>query len=153
MNSKKIGIILILILGALIVAGGFLLISRDKSGGDESPDVKGQAQVIEDITPKEAHSLIGDNKESSDFVIVDVRTPDEFADGHIEDATNLDYYSSSFRDELEKLDKTKTYLIYCQSGRRSNASLEIMKELGFKEVYNVTGGITGWQAEGLQTVR
>lgn len=153
MNSKKIGIILILILGALIVAGGFLLISRDKGGGDESPDVKGQTQVIEGITPKEAHSLIGDNKESSDFVIVDVRTPDEFADGHIEDATNLDYYSSSFRNELESLDKNKIYLIHCKSGRRSKAALEIMKELGFKKVYNMLGGITRWEVEGLPTTK
>jgi len=93
--------------------------------------------------------LISDNKESGDFVIVDLRTPDEYASGHIEGATNLDYYSDTFRDELENLDKNKTYLIHCQSGRRSSAALEIMKNLGFKKVYNMTGGMVEWQAKGL----
>ncbi|HEX7456552.1 MAG TPA: rhodanese-like domain-containing protein [Candidatus Nanoarchaeia archaeon] len=147
MDSKKLGILLIVVLIALV--GGFFLISGSENVEDETPDVRNQAQVIEDITPKEAHSLISDNKESGDFVIVDLRTPDEYASGHIEGATNLDYYSDTFRDELENLDKNKTYLIHCQSGRRSSAALEIMKNLGFKKVYNMTGGMVEWQAKGL----
>ena len=150
MNAKKIGIILILIL--VVLVGGYFLVGG-KEGGEETSGVKGQAQALEDVTPKEAYDLIQNNKDSKKFVTIDVRTPEEYVAGHIDNATNLDYYSSSFRDELEKLDKTKTYLIYCQSGRRSAASLEIMKDLGFKEVYNATGGITGWQAEGLPTIR
>ncbi len=71
--------------------------------------------------------------------------------GHIENAINLNYYSKTFKDELSELDKSKTYLIYCRSGRRSGIALDIMKELGFTEVYNILGGITQWEAEGLPT--
>ncbi len=148
MNAKRIGIILVVILATLV--GGYFLVGG-KEDGEGTSDVKGQLQALEDVTPKEARDLIQNNKDSKNFVTIDLRTPNEYAAGHIGNATNLDYYSSYFRNELEKLDKTKTYLIYCQSGRRSAASLEIMKGLGFKEVYNVTGGIADWQAEGLPT--
>jgi len=112
-----------------------------------------QAQIIEDITPQEAFTLIQNNKNNPDFVIIDVRTPEEFADGHIENAINLDYNSETFRDELNKLDKNKTYLIYCRSGSRSGSALNIMKELNFREVYNMLGGIIDWKAAGLPTTK
>ena len=105
-------------------------------------------QVIKDISVKEAYDLIGKNKDNQGFIIIDVRTPQEFANEHIEDALNLDYYSEKFRDELNKLDKEKTYLIYCRSGNRSGKALSMMKELGFREVYNMLGGIIQWKAEG-----
>jgi len=82
-----------------------------------------------------------------------VRTPEEFADGHIENAINLDYYSETFGDELNKLDKNKTYLVYCRSGRRSRNALDIMEELNFREAYNMSGGIIEWKAEGLPTTK
>jgi len=115
--------------------------------GQETP-----AQIIEDITPQEAFALIQDNQNNPDFVIIDVRTPEEFAEGHIENAVNLDYYSETFRDEVNKLDKNKRYLIYCRSGRRSSNALSVMEELGFREAYNVLGGIIEWKAEGLPIV-
>ena len=108
-----------------------------------------ETQIIENITPKEAFTLIQDNQNNPDFVILDVRTPEEFADGRIENAINLDYYSDTFQEELNKLDKNKTYLIYCRSGRRSSNALNTMKELKFREAYNMLGGIIEWQAEGL----
>ncbi len=105
-----------------------------------------ETQIIENITPPEAFTLIQDNQNNPDFVILDVRTPEEFADGHIEDAINLDYYSETFQDELDKLDKNKPYLIYCRSGGRSGNTLDIMADLNFKEVYNILGGILEWEA-------
>lgn len=105
-------------------------------------------QVIKDISVKEVYDLIGKNKDNQGFIIIDVRTPQEFANEHIENALNLDYYSEKFRDELNKLDKEKTYLIYCRSGNRSGKALSIMKELAFREVYNMLGGIIHWKAEG-----
>ncbi len=110
-------------------------------------------QIIEDITPQEASALIQSNQSNPDFVIIDVRTPQEFADGHIENAINLDYYSETFRDELSKLDKNKTYLIYCRSGNRSGKALDMMEELGFREVYNMSGGIIEWEVEGLPSTK
>jgi len=108
-----------------------------------------ETQIIENITPPEAFALIQDNHNNPDFVILDVRTPEEFADGHIENAINLDYYSETFQDELDKLDKKKTYLIYCRSGKRSSNALNIAGELEFREAYNMLGGIIEWKAEGL----
>ena len=110
-------------------------------------------QIIEDITPQEAFTLIQNNQDNPDFVIIDVRTPEEFAEEHIENATNINFYSESFRDMLNNLDKNKTYLIYCRSGGRSGKALDIMAELNFREVYNVLGGIIAWTAEGLPTVK
>ena len=112
-----------------------------------------ETQVIENITPPEAFALIQDNQNNPDFVIIDVRTPEEFADGHIENAINLDYYSETFQDELNKLDKNKTYLIYCRSGNRSGKALNIMEERNFREVYNVSDGIIAWEAAELPTVK
>ncbi len=109
--------------------------------------------TIEDISPQEALTLIQNNQNNPDFVIIDVRTPEEFADGHIENASNIDFYSATFREELDNLDKNKTYLIYCRSGGRSGSALDIMAELDFTEVYNILGGIIAWNAEGLPTVK
>ncbi len=110
-------------------------------------------QIIEDITPQEAFTLIQDNQDNPDFIIIDVRTPEEFAEEHIEDAINLDYYSETFQDELDTLDRDTTYLIYCRSGVRSANALDIMAELDFREAYNMTGGINGWVAEELPTIQ
>ncbi len=112
-----------------------------------------QTQVMEDITPQEAFDLIQDNLNNPDFVILDVRTPQEFTEGHIENAANIDFYSETFRNELDNLDKTKTYLIYCRSGGRSGKALNMMAELNFMEAYNILGGITQWKAEGLPTTK
>ncbi|WP_455277856.1 rhodanese-like domain-containing protein [[Eubacterium] cellulosolvens] len=112
------------------------------------------------VTPPEAFNLISKNKNNSNFVILDVRTPEEFAEGHIENAINIDYYmdersnnTKSFRDELGKLDRNKTYLIYCLADIRSSVAMNMMKHLGFKEVYDMSGGIVQWQAEELPVVK
>lgn len=110
-------------------------------------------QIIKDITPKEAFTLIQNNKDNPDFVILDVRTPEEFTEGHIRDAVNLDFYSETFGEGLNKLDKKKTYLIHCASGDRSGKTLNIMKELKYREVYNMLGGIIKWKSEKLPTTK
>jgi len=79
--------------------------------------------------------------------------PEEFAEGYIENAINIDFRSETFQDEIDKLDKNKKYLIYCRSGVRSRSALDIMAELNFKEAYNILGGIIAWNAEGLPTTK
>jgi rhodanese-related sulfurtransferase len=74
-------------------------------------------------------------------VIIDIRTPMEFASGNISGAKNIDFYSSDFSESLKALSKDKTYLIYCRSGSRSKVALGMMKELGFQRVYELGGGI------------
>ena len=126
-----------------------LVIGVTLSGGC----VRNETATIEDITPQEAFDLIQDNRNNPDFVIIDVRTPAEFAEGHIENATNTNFYSDTFQDTINNLDKNKAYLIYCAVGGRSGSALDIMAELNFKEAYNIVGGINQWKAEGLPTVK
>ena len=86
--------------------------------------------------------------ESEESVIIDVRTDDEFSTGYIEGAVNINFYmGNKFISEIDKLDKSKSYFIYCKSGARSGQTCEIMKQKGFKKVYNLEGGILGWTGE------
>lgn len=77
-----------------------------------------------------------------DAVLVDVRTPAEFDAGHISGAINVDYENTNFKSEVQKLDTSKTYFIYCRSGNRSSKSLVIMQNSGIKNVYDLQGGIS-----------
>lgn len=132
---------------------GFALVGGLLHITPSTAESSSQRQIFEAVTPKEASTLIQKNKANPEFVILDVRTPQEFASGHIEDAINLDYYSKSFLDDLDRLAKTKTYLIYCRTGNRSGKTFKFMKELRFQKVYHMVGGITRWLAEGLPTAK
>lgn len=86
-------------------------------------------------------------------VILDVRQPDEFAAGHLADAINLDWLNpSKFSEGIARLDKDRTYYIYCRSGRRSNAAASKMKSEGFR-VFDMKGGYLQWTGEGRPVVR
>ena len=115
--------------------------------------VRDEATTINDITPQEAFSLMQDNMNNPDFVIIDVRTREKFSTERIENATNIDFYSETLRDILNNLDKNKKYLIYCRSGARSGSTLDMMAELNFNEAYNISGGINRWKSEGFPTVK
>jgi len=132
----------------------FLIVPLVLLNGCLSPEDSGpDNQIIEDITLEEAFALMEDNRYDENFVIIDVRTPEEYAGGHIEKAINLDYYSETFADELDQLDKEKTYLIYSRTDQRSGEALDMMAELGFREVYNMLGGIERWEEMKLPTVK
>lgn len=80
--------------------------------------------------------------QSGSYVMIDVRTPEEIAGGKIaSEALEIDYYSDDFQANLDQLDKTRKYLVYCRSGRRSGLTMEIMENLGFSEAYDLNGGI------------
>ncbi len=76
--------------------------------------------------------------------LIDVRTPEEFQEGHIEGAKNINYYLDDFTTQLEQLDKTKAVFVYCKSGGRSGKSFKQLQELGFSSVYDLKGGYTAW---------
>lgn len=84
----------------------------------------------------------------SSVTLVDVRTPGEFASGHIAGATNVDFESGNFEQDIQKLDKTKTYAVYCRSGNRSGQATALMVKDGFKAVFNLDGGIINWSGAG-----
>ena len=81
-------------------------------------------------------------------VVLDVRTEGEFSEGMIAHSLNVDIQSGQeFVNTIDALDKTKNYYVYCRSGMRSAKACEIMNQLGFKNAYNLSGGIVGWQGE------
>ena len=104
-------------------------------------------QVIETITTEESAEIIQNNQDNPGFYIIDVRTPAEYTEAHLENAINIDYYSSNFKQKIDEFNKESIYLIYCRSGNRSKQALNIFSDLGFKEVYDMEGGITKWIAE------
>ena len=86
--------------------------------------------------------------ENKDAVILDVRTEEEFIEGYIPNAKNIDIYKGQgFLDEVEKLDKSKDYYVYCRSGARSAQACALMKQQGFENASNLMGGITDWEGE------
>ena len=86
-------------------------------------------------------------------VLIDIRTADEYAAGHLADPLLMDYYAPDFKDKLSKLDKNAKYLIYCRSGKRSAAALKMMQDLGFADIHDIAGGINAWIAAGLPVVK
>lgn len=101
---------------------------------------------ISDVTVEKAAQLLA--KESEQLLVLDIRTAQEFEQGHIASATNLDFYGAGFGDELAKLDKSKPYLVHCRSGGRSAKALVKMRELGFQKVLHLNAGFNGWLAAG-----
>ena len=77
--------------------------------------------------------------------LIDVRTSREFSNGFIAGAKNIDYNGDSFEKQIKKLDKNKPVLVYCAAGGRSENAAELLKEWGFKEVYDLIGGYNGWK--------
>lgn len=86
---------------------------------------------------------------NQDVVILDVRTPAEFASGRIANSINIDAESGNFEAEIQALDKTKTYAVYCRSGRRSGVATGTMANAGFTSLYNMNGGTIDWTNSGL----
>ncbi len=83
--------------------------------------------------------------------LLDVRTPQEYSDGYLNKATNINWNSDNFITSIEKLDKTKLVLVYCKAGGRSAKAAQKLVELGFKNVINLDGGIESWITSGLPT--
>ncbi|MBK6364283.1 MAG: rhodanese-like domain-containing protein [Saprospiraceae bacterium] len=82
---------------------------------------------------------------SDDYVVLDVRTPEEFNLGNIKNSINIDYNAGDFADKIAVLDKTKTYLVYCRSGARSSKAVELMNANGFNYLMHLEGGYLAWQ--------
>jgi rhodanese-related sulfurtransferase len=109
------------------------------------------AQIFEDLTVAQCDSVINANYDNPNFVIIDVRTAGEYAPQHLEDAINIDFYAADFSEQLDQLNKEKTYLIHCKSGARSGVTFDLMQTLEFQEVYNMLGGMNTWNAASLPT--
>ena len=101
--------------------------------------------VIETVPPADAEAVLVEN---GDAVLLDIRTPEEHAEARIGGSENIDFYESDFADRLAELDPEGTYVVYCRSGNRSGQAMEIFRDLGFNEVYEIDGGIINWYDSG-----
>lgn len=108
-------------------------------------------------------SKLGDTINSKEFFVIghepnveilDLRTPEEYNYGHIGGVTNLNFNDTlNFISAIDKLDKNKTYLIYCRTDKRSGTTLQIMKEKGFRNVHLLKGGILAWKLDGKTIIK
>lgn len=107
--------------------------------GNEKGDAPGAVDAVD------AAELI---RSDSDLVVLDIRTPEEFAAGHIEGAVNIDFKADTFAAKIGELDPEKAYLLHCRSGARSGQSLPLFKDLNFEKIYHLDSGFNGWKAAG-----
>ncbi len=98
---------------------------------------------VRELTPAQAQRLIS----RAHPIVLDVRTPNEYAEGHLRNAVLLDWQNPLFRSIVATYSQKKTYIVYCRSGRRSNDAARLMQSMGFTHVYNLTGGIERWKNE------
>ncbi len=101
--------------------------------------VQQSATIAKNVNVQEFKELI----KNEEGTIVDVRTPGEFNQGNIKNAKNINV-SGNFAEEIQKLDKNKPVYLYCRSGGRSSRAMQMMTQMGFKEVYNLMGGYMAW---------
>lgn len=112
-----------------------------------------QTPTIQNVSSSDAYAIISIRAGHANFIIIDVRTPSEYAQGHIPFATNRDINSPTFSDGINKLNKNRTYFVYCQAGARSAAARDMMQELGFINIINLINGYADWVATGLPVVK
>lgn len=99
------------------------------------------------LNTKEYQQQLINNK---NVQLIDVRTPEEYAEGHLENAININVNSNNFAKQVEKFDKNKPVYIYCRSGGRSGSAGVILEKMGFKEIYDLKGGILYWSGKVVQ---
>lgn len=105
-----------------------------------------------DMLPGIAQKMISDYNDRTDFSVIDVSTPWEFTERHLEHAINISFLSPSFKSRIGRLEKNHVYLLYCKVGGRSKMAQALMRKIGFKKVYNLVGGTLLWEDEGLPLI-
>lgn len=112
--------------------------------GEAAPKAE-NSEPVKDISGEEAVALLSAENRPT---VIDIRTPEEFAEGHIEGAQLIDYKANDFEEKVAKLDRDKAYLFHCKSGGRSKQSLGTWEELGFQKLYHLDSGFLGWEKAG-----
>jgi len=136
---------------ALALAG--LALALGGCGGSSSPTADATATApaaaVELLEPKQAQALVA----TGNVQVLDVRTPEEYAEKHLADAKLIDFYAADFADRIGALNRDTTYVVYCRSGHRSGQATALMAAKGFTAVNDVDGGIVAWEAAGLPLIR
>ena len=137
---------------SLGACGGDEVEPAAQAAADTAPDTGGAATAglpaFGIVAPAVAAELAADPS----VTVIDVRTPDEFAEGHLEGATMIDFSSPTFADDVAALDPAGNYLVYCRSGNRSGQAVAVMQQLGFERVWDMEGGVVAWSGAGLPLV-
>lgn len=108
-------------------------------------------EVGSQVLKPEALQLLID--ETENLQLIDVRTVKEVNDGYIANASNIDYYSSDFKSQMDQLDKNAPVAVYCKAGGRSGKAAKMLRDLGFKQIYDLEGGFAAWKAAKLPVVK
>jgi rhodanese-related sulfurtransferase len=108
-----------------------------------------QGQTSKSVEVIDSKTFADKLKSTENPQLLDVRTPEEFAVDHLENASNVNWNGSEFAAKAEKLDKSKPVFVYCKVGGRSHQAAEKLSELGFTQVYDLQGGIMKWNANGM----
>lgn len=127
---------------------GLLLGATILLAGCSSSSSSSSSTAVQDLAPQEFLSATA----QPGTVVVDVRTPAEYAAGHIDGAVNIDVESADFGTQVAALPKDSTYAVYCRSGRRSGIATSQMSDAGFTSVINLEGGLADLQAAGAPIV-
>jgi len=109
--------------------------------------------VLRNVGPDEAKMMVHYGIENDSLTILDVRTPKEFAGGHLKQAVNVDYNGGAFASGLADIDKQKDLLVHCASGGRSTACLKELEAAGFRKVFHLDGGYKAWRSAGLPVTK
>lgn len=112
------------------------------SGNDASTQEQATIAKNVDVTQFSEHAS------KDDVILLDVRTPNEYENGHIHGAKNIDINSADFDEQIGNLDPSKPVYVYCRSGGRSSNAMRKMQQAGFVEIYNLNGGIIAWENAG-----
>ncbi len=139
MNIKKSHFLFISLLWISLMSCG----QQQKEGSDD----QSTGSKISLISPAEL------NKVNKDILLIDVRTPEEYASGHLENSVNIDYKADNFKELVAELDTNQDVYVYCKVGGRSNSAAKMMKKMGFKKIYDLEGGIKNWEKNDLKTVK
>lgn len=103
-----------------------------------------------DVTIDKAAEILASGEK---VTVLDVRSPEEYADGHLKDAVNLNFNGGNFEAQIAKLDPAKPYLVHCAAGGRSGKSMELFKNLKFTKIYHLVDGYNGWADAGKPVVK
>ena len=139
---------------ALNLISGIIFTSIVACSGNANPEatteqITGQQEVVVDVTVKQFKTLLIEQGGT----IIDVRTPEEWAEGTIANAKKINFYDEDFASQIDIIDNTNPVFVYCKLGGRSSSAADVLKEKGFSKVYNLDGGITAWLDRGNETVK
>ena len=156
MTARRPSLVFFATLGALALVPALSACSSTPSeSGSTASSASSSASVSSDSASSGSSCSSGSSGQANTAIgtLIDVRTPEEFADGHLKGATNIDFNGPDFAEKISELDKDGEYTLYCRSGRRSGLALEAMKAAGFTKVTNAGGVEQASKTLGLDIVK